>query len=174
MEKIILLKEADAARRKAERLIRARNKACALIEDAKARYIKDKTRARSKKAALERDSLLSSPKFAPLKDYEKFDDIQEAYGYDCITEAERDRLEDLWKEREKIKNNIHDGFYNDEVTEALHQAYIAIVDIWEDQIEKAEQIEKDFKKQRMEAETSAREWTDKQNEEYEKIMGGKT
>lgn len=172
-QKIILCKEADAARKKAEHLIKARNKACALIDDAKARYIKGKTRAKSKKAAMERDALANSPRFDVLKEYERRQDIQESYGVDYITASERDRLEELWDEREEIKNNIVDGFYRDDVTDALHYAYIAIADIWEEQIEEALQIEKIFKKQTEEAEKAAKEWMDRQNEAYEKITGGK-
>lgn len=172
-QRIILSKEADAAKKEAECLIKARNKACALIEDAKARYVKEKTRARSKKAALERDALANSPRFAPLEEYIRREDIQEAYGVDYITASERDRLEELWDEREEIKNKVVDGFYRDEVTDALNSAYMAIADIWEDRIEKAQQIEKDFKKQVDEADKAAKAWMDRQNEAFEKMTGGK-
>lgn len=172
-EKIILARDAEDAQKKMEHLIKARNKACFLIEDAKARYVKEKTRARSKKAAMERDALASSPRFAVLNDYNRREDIQEAYGCDCFGEAERDRLEALWDEREEIRNSVVDGYYKDDVTDALHQAYLAISDLWEEQIEEAEIIQKEFKKQRQQAEEEAAEWTRRQNEEYEKLTGGK-
>ena len=133
--------ERKAQREEAQEKIKARNKAMALIEDAKARYIKEKTKARSKKAALEKDALLSSPKFKDLELYEKRQDIIEAYGYDCITMEESDRLEALWDEREAIRNRVEDGFYQDDVTRALHGAYMTCVDLYEDRIEYAKKLE---------------------------------
>ena len=88
VSKIILLKDLEEAEKEAKKKQHAINKASALIEDAKARYIKEKTRARSKAAALEKDAALKSAKFNCLSEYERFDDIQEAYGYDMITEKE--------------------------------------------------------------------------------------
>lgn len=89
-------KDIEEAQKIAKEKIKARNRALALIDDAKARYIKEKTRARSKKAAMEKDALLSDPKFEVLDGYNRREDINEDYGYDAITEAERDRLENLW------------------------------------------------------------------------------
>ena len=134
-------KDIEDAKKEAQEKIRARNKAMALIEDAKARYVKEKTRARSKKAALEKDALLSSPKFKDLELYEKRQDIIEAYGFDCITMEESDRLEALWDEREAIRNRVEDGFYQDDVTRALHEAYMTCVDLYEDRIEYAKKLE---------------------------------
>ncbi len=140
----LLVGEEDVrkARKEADSKIKARNKALSLIEDARARYIKEKTRARSKKAALERDAYLSSHHFDPIKEYDRREDIQEAYGCDCFGEKERDRLEDLWDERERIMNHTEDGQYSDDVTDALHEAWIAIADIWEDKADYADCLEK--------------------------------
>lgn len=171
--RIILREEKDKAENKAKVFSHARNKACALIQDAKARYIKDKTRARSKKAAEEKDALIKAPRFKVLDDYEKFDDIQDAYGWDCISESERDRLEALWEEREAIKNKTVDGIYTDEVTEALREAYEHTVMLWQDEIDEAYAICREFEKQKIEAETNAEEWMKKQNEAYIKLFGGK-
>ena len=135
-------KDIEDAQKKAKEKIKARNKALSLIDDAKARYIKEKTRARSKKAAMEKDALLNDPKFKALDEYNRREDINEDYGFDAITEAERDRLEDLWDLREKIRAKEVDGYYKDDVTEALHQAYLAIADIYEDAAEYAEKLEK--------------------------------
>ena len=135
-EKIILLKEAEQAEKDRARIVKARNKASFLIEDAKARYIKEKTRAKSKKAALEKDAILQSDRFKALDDYDRFEDINEAYGYDCITEKERDRLEELWQEREQIRNSTTDGIYSDEVTEALHSAWIFLQDYKETEVQR--------------------------------------
>lgn len=171
-EKIILAKEVEEAEKKAKKIIEARNKAGFIIEDAKARYIKDKTRARSKKAAMEKDAILNSGRFDALNDYDRFDDIQEAYGYDCITEKERDRLEELWEERERIKNHVEGGMYSDLVTQALQIAWIAVQDFMDEDVEAFYCLEKDFKKQKQEAEIQAQEWLDKQNRVYDKLMRG--
>jgi hypothetical protein len=141
MRLFVTHKDIEDAQKEAQEKIRARNKAMALIEDAKARYVKEKTRARSKKAALEKDALLSSPKFKDLELYEKRQDIIEAYGFDCITMEESDRLEALWDEREAIRNRVEDGVYQDDVTRALHEAYMTCVDLYEDRIEYAKKLE---------------------------------
>lgn len=135
-------KDIEEAQKIAKEKIKARNRALSLIDDAKARYIKEKTRARSKKAAMEKDALLSDPKFEVLDGYNRREDINEDYGYDAITEAERDRLEDLWDLREKIRAKNVDGYYKDDVTEALHEAYLAIADIYEDATDYAKKLEK--------------------------------
>ena len=142
-----MAKDAENAKRESERFKKARNKACAIIEDAKNRYIKTKTRAKNKKAAEEKDAVLNSPRFDILKDYERREDIQECYGWDMFNEKERDRLEALWDEREFIKAHVIDGIYEDDVTKALDQAYLAIADIWDENIRNAEKTVKDFNKQ---------------------------
>lgn len=157
MEKTISLKEAKEMEKIEKSLRQARNRACYLIENAKARYIKEKTRARSKKLALERDAIVNSSKYDVLADFDRREDIQEAYGCDCFDEKERDRLEDLWDEREAIKNSSVDGFYEDKVTQALNQARLAIVDLWEDEIEAAESVQMKFKRQQEDAEAAALE-----------------
>ena len=68
--------------------IKARNRAEALIKDATARYIKEKTRARSKKLAMEKDAAINAPRFAKLAEYDRRDDIREAYGMGYITEKQ--------------------------------------------------------------------------------------
>ncbi len=156
-ENRISLKEAKEMEKTAKSLKQARNRACYLIEDAKARYIKEKTRARSKKLALERDAIINSAKYDVLTDYDRREDIQEAYGCDCFDETERDRLEDLWDEREAIKNSSVDGIYEDKVTQALKQAWLAIADLWEDEIETAESVQMKFKQQQADAEAAALE-----------------
>ena len=172
-ENIILFKEFEKAEKERKEILKTRNKASFLIEDAKARYIKQKTRAKSKKAALEKEGILSSARFDVLKDYDRFDDINEAYGYDVITEKERDRLEALWEEREQIRNNTNDeGIYSDPVTEALHAAWLFLQDYKEDEVQKYEVIEKTFQIQRQEAEQAAHDWEVRQNTEYQKLKEG--
>ncbi len=153
--KIILSKDAKDAEKIEIELKRARNRACSLIEDAKARYIKEKTRAHSKKLALEKDAIINSVMFDDLKDYDRREDIQEAYGCDCFDEQERDRLEDLWDRREEIKKQSVNGVYQDNVTIALQEAEHAIADLWEEDIEQAEIIQKAFQLQQREAAESA-------------------
>jgi len=170
MDKIILVKEMEGAKKKAETLRKAKNKAQSLINDAKNRYVKEKTRAKSKKAAEEKDALLKSPRFKVLEDYYRFEDIQEAYGCGCITESERDRLEELWEEREAIKSKTVDGIYQDEVTRALHEAWILIDELWEDDIEDAYATCREFERQKAEADENARAWMQRQNEAYQRLF----
>ena len=147
-EKFISAKDIEKAEQEAKKRIEARNRASSIIEDAKNRYIKEKTRARSKKAAAERDAILSSDRFKALDEYDRLEDINEAYGWDAITEAQRDKLEDLWNERENIRNHTEDGFYKDLVTEALGEAWIYLQDLWEDEVEKAKIMRDKFENAR--------------------------
>ena len=39
--------------------------------------------------------------FAVLEEYRTKDDILDAYGFGCITEARKDKLMDMWDRREK-------------------------------------------------------------------------
>ena len=157
MSNIILPSELADAEKLAKQKQQAINKASFLIDDAKARYIKEKTRARSRKAAMQRDAELTSKRFNVLSDYERFEDIQEAYGCDCITEHERDRLEDLWNEREEIRNRKDDsGMYHDDVTHALHEAWVYIQDLWMDEIDKAAVMRKQFDYQQKESDEANR------------------
>ena len=139
-QKIYLESDMKEAKNKADTLRKAINKARFLITDARNRYIKEKTRARSKKAAEEKDALIHQPKFNVLNDYTKFEDIQEAYGVDMISEAERDKLEDLWEERENLKNKTVNGIYQGQVTEALRLAWEFVDGLWEDEIQEADVI----------------------------------
>ena len=113
---------------------RARNTAYAYIDDALARYIKKKTRARSKKAAVEKDAAINSPRFRKIAEYDRREDILEAYGCGIITESEADRLEDLWDEREHLKEMSVDGVYSDMVTECIEQAKNFVMGLFEDEI----------------------------------------
>lgn len=171
-ENIILKDEAENAEKKAKALRQARNRARSLIEDAKARYIKDKTRARSKKAAIEKDEILKSPRFNKLADYDRREDIQDAYGCDILTESERDALEDLWDEREAIRNKTVDGIYKDDVTDALDFAIRFVNDLWECVIDDMETIAENFKKQQKQAEKEADAWRKHQDEVYRKLTEG--
>lgn len=151
-KKFVLAEDLEKAEKDSKEKIKARNRAQAIIRDAVARYVKEKTRARSKKAAQERDEILKSPRFDRLKEYERFEDIQECYGWAYISENERDYLEALWMEREELRNYTDDnGIYRDLVTEALGQAEIFLMEIWEEDIQKAEVMRKQFDEEMREA-----------------------
>lgn len=83
------------------------------LRDALARYRKDKTRSRSKAKA--------EDPFEELNLYSSKDDIQEAFGWEFISEAERDRLWHLWDLREESKNK---KVLEDRVTEILERAIV--------------------------------------------------
>ena len=161
---IILAEEVEKKEKAATEYKKAINRARSIIQDAKLRYIKEKTKARSKKAAAERETLLQSPRFKPLEDYDRFEDIQESYGWDFITEAERDRLEALWEEREEIRNHTEKGAYSDLVTDALEKADTAVFMLWETEIDEAENIRKAFDKQQRKAKEEAEAWMKRQEE----------
>ena len=111
--------------------------ACNAIRDAKLRYIKTKLRARSKKQAED----LSV--FDALSDYCSKRDIQDAYGYEVITEAEMDRLNHLWDMREQHAKNS--GQFNDRVTELLNRAILRCGDEYEESLEEFAVMEKQLK-----------------------------
>ena len=144
---MISIKDVDKAREQRDADAKANNKACYLIRDAKARYIKEKTRAKSKKAALEKDAALASPRFNCLAEYERRSDIIEAYGCDYITASECDRLEALWDEREEIMNHVEDGEYVDAVTKLLYKAEIYLIGILDEQIDAFDKIKFAYEQQ---------------------------
>ena len=98
------------------------------VRDALARYRKDKTRSRSKAKGAD--------PWTELEDYRSETDIQDAYGWELISEAECDRLLRLWRLREQSKSQT---VYTDRVTEmleiaerALSQPYDERLAAWDD------------------------------------------
>jgi len=85
------------------------------INDAIARYRKDKTKSRSKAKAAD--------PFVDLADYTSKEDIQESFGWGFISERERDRLWNLWDLREQSKSKTE---LEDRVVELLQVAARAI------------------------------------------------
>jgi len=83
-----------------------------LIMDALSRYKKKKLGARSKKLAEDMKLL-----FADLEIYESKVDIQNAYGYESISEKEYYRLLDLWDKREQYMDES--GRFTDRVSEMV-------------------------------------------------------
>lgn len=163
-EQYILPEEVEKKEKAATEYLKARNRARSILKDAKLRYIKEKTRARSKKAAEERDEILKSPRFKALDIYDRFEDIQESYGWDWISEAERDRLEALWEEREKIRKQTDNGIYSDLVTEALDRADSAVFALWQDEIDEGEYIRREFDKQQKQINEEVEAWMKRQEE----------
>lgn len=149
----------EESKKMAETLVKGRNRAMSLIDDAVARYVKEKTRARSKKAAMERDAALSSPRFNCLAEYERRSDIVEAYGWDSISASECDRLEALWDEREAIQKQTDDnGQYHDAVTQALHEAYGFVAGLWEKEITENRSFVKSYEEEVAKLKQARREW----------------
>lgn len=163
-EQYILPEEVEKKEKAATEYSKARNRARSILKDAKLRYIKEKTRARSKKAAEERDEILKSPRFKVLEAYEKREDIMDAYGWDMISMSECDRLEELWDERERIKNQTVNGIYSDLVTEALDKASSLIFDFWQDEIDEGEDLRRKFDKQQKEINEEVEAWMKRQEE----------
>ena len=171
-EEIILADEVENAEKLAKEYQKAINRAQSLINDAKKRYIKEKTRARSKKAAEEREAVLKSSRFKDIEIYDRREDILDAYGWGIISMEECDRLEALWDEREEIRNHIDDnGIYQDLVTQALGEAENTILNMWEDEIFIATHLRKEFNRQKLQAEEEYREWKEQNDKAYEKLMG---
>ena len=104
-----------------------------IIADGQARYIKQRLRLRNKKAATE-------DPFADLAGYNSKKDIQEAYGWEIISEAEMDRLNALWDAREASLSA--DGKYEDRVTRMLEKALSSIADEYIDRLMDFQELER--------------------------------
>lgn len=81
------------------------------LKDALSRYRKDKTKSRSKDKG--------EDPFVDLAEYNSWQDIQDAFGWEMISEKEFDRLWALWDLRKKSKSKT---VLEDRVTEMLEQA----------------------------------------------------
>ena len=125
----------DAIQRESTEIQKDIAKALELIHDAKARYLKAKFRARSKKDAEDMKTL-----FAELDDYRSETDIQDAFGWGLITEKEMDRLIELWRAREKAQKN--GGKYKDRVSEMLDVTARRIGDEYREKIELAREMKR--------------------------------
>lgn len=128
-----------------------------IIADGIARYIKQRLRLRSKKAAEENP-------FADLEGYNSRKDIQEAFGWEIITEAEMDRLNTLWDAREASLSSS--GKYEDRVTQMLERALNAMGDEYIDQLSDFQELER-----RMEAEAERIAQENRQRD-WERAHGG--
>ena len=104
-----------------------------IVYDAQTRYKKKKLNARNKKQA--EDMKL---RFADLEGYDKEQDIQDAYGWDFITEKEMDRLLALWQLREKYVDE--NGNYSDPVIDLLDSAMSLLFKPYANQIKVANRM----------------------------------
>lgn len=117
---------AKAERLEVEALRRDIRKAQSLIEEAVARYRKEKLRVRSRTKANSEDP------FAELAEYSSQEDIRTAYGYEMISETEMDRLMELWELR--AQSARQSGPYTDRVTEMLELASRAVWDVYGEKV----------------------------------------
>ena len=109
-----------------------------LLKDAKHRYIKEKTRAKSKKQAEDMKAV-----FAELEQYNySYSCIQEVYGYGGISYDEFKRLTDLLERKEKYVTPSFD--FKDDVSDLLDRAITYIANIYEKEWEEYEQDKKDL------------------------------
>lgn len=104
-----------------------------IVYDAQTRYKKKKLNARNKKQA--EDMKLC---FADLEGYDKEQDIQDAYGWNFITEKEMDRLLALWQLREKYVDE--NGNYSDPVIDLLDSAMSLLFKPYANQIKVANRM----------------------------------
>jgi hypothetical protein len=118
--------EAKAERREIDALKKDIRTAQELIKDSLAKYRKKKLNARSKAAGSGDDV------FAELNDYGSEKEIQDAYGWDLISEKEFERLMHLWQLRDESKTKS--GVYKDSITEMLEYAANSIFDRYGGQI----------------------------------------
>jgi hypothetical protein len=114
-------------------------KAYNIISDAKARYIKTKLKARSKKQTGDNTLL-----FGDLEPYSSKDEIQEVLGYGDITITEYDRLMLLWREREK--QSAADGKYSDRVIEMIDKVLWRIGDEYQALLEEYDELNRENEK----------------------------
>ena len=76
-----------------------------------------------------RENRRNAKRDAALADFSKESDILDAYGFGCITERQKDRLMDLWQQREAER--IPDQMYQaklDLLTEFFNMARQIILD----------------------------------------------
>lgn len=159
-EEVLLLLQGEDFRAQ-QREIRSIQKDIAtargIIADGQVRYIKQRLRLRSRKAAVENP-------FADLDGYNSKRDIQDAYGWELISEAEMDRLNVLWAAREASLSTS--GKYEDRVTQMLERALNVIVDEYIDQLADFQELERRIE---AEAERIAKE---NQQRNWERKYGG--
>lgn len=116
-----------------------------IIGDGLLRYKKKKLNARNKKEAA--DMALA---FKDLENYGSRHEIDDAYGWDMITEKEHDRLCDLWDAREQYVDKS--GEFSDEATKLVQQALNGLGEQYEQFLAETDEAERMAEKARREAE----------------------
>ena len=111
-------------------------KAREYISKCKQRYMKDKLKKKTLAAVNEED---------PWKDLEEYPtrgSIQDAYGFDMITEEEMDRLNELWDMREEQREkNRGKPEYEDNITIMLDWAMNHLEGAFKSKMEELEETE---------------------------------
>lgn len=144
-------REAKAIRKD---IMTARN----VILDGITRYKKKMLRARSKREAED----LSV--FDALKDYTSEREIQDAYGWEFISEAQYERLIEMWRAREKYIDE--QGKFSDRVTQMLDRA---VGSCGEELLETLEEF--DAMKRQLEADIKRIERENRDND-YKRYING--
>jgi hypothetical protein len=112
-----------------------------IIADGLARYRKKMLHAKSLKQAEDRSM------FDVLDDYRNKEDIQEAFGWGCITDSEMRRLWNLWDVRERVAADS--GRYSDRVTQILERAIDNCGDKYTDALEEFEALQRQDNEERI-------------------------
>jgi len=106
--------------------------ACGIIRDGLTKYKKKMLHARSKQQT---DDLTM---FAELDVYDDKSEIQEAYGWDMISDKQMGRLNALWDAREQVIAN--QGKFADRVTEMLERAMSNCGDTYSEVIDEFDEL----------------------------------
>jgi len=106
--------------------------ACGIIRDGLTRYKKKMLYAKSKQQTED----LSI--FAELDGYENKGEIQDAYGWNMISNKQMERLNDLWDAREQVISN--QGKFSDRVTEMLEHAMANCGDMFSDVLDEFDEL----------------------------------
>ncbi len=137
-EALLLRKSFKERKEEYDLLLKDIFKAKGIVQEAITRYTKQKLRLRSKKAA--------EDPFAELADYRSIEDIQEAYGFELITDVQRRRLIDLWEAREQSLSTKQT--YEDRVTQMLRRALYGIGEEFRDSLDEFENLQDSLEAER--------------------------
>lgn len=124
-----------------------------IIDNGMKQYIKRKIGARNKQQIEDQEAF-----YADLAGYDSKKDIQDAYGWDLISETEMDRLNAMWDAREIAKQNA--GKYSDRITEMLEAAMNSVGERYDQEIFDAEMAKRRFDEdvKRIQRENAQRDW----------------
>lgn len=125
--------------REAEEIKKAMSAARGVIRRGLKQYIKNKIGARNRAQVDNQRDL-----YKELDMYDSKIDIQDAYGYEYISENEMYRLLDRWDAREAAKKNA--GKYSDLVTEMLEIAIRRVGGEYDELLFEADDVKRQWKK----------------------------